>query len=67
MPELWVLARPSRGLLATSLALIVISRAAGLALPGSAKFLIDGVIANHRTHLLLPLVGPVCSPPPSKE
>ena len=58
-PELRVPARPRRGLLATSLVLIVISRAAGLALPGSTKFLIDGVIANHRTRLLLPLVGPV--------
>jgi subfamily B ATP-binding cassette protein MsbA len=45
--------------LATSLVLIVISRAAGLALPGSTKFLIDGVIANHRTRLLLPLIGVV--------
>jgi subfamily B ATP-binding cassette protein MsbA len=57
LPELWVLARPHRGLLAISLVLIAISRAAGLALPGSTKFLIDGVIANHRTHLLLPLIG----------
>ena len=57
--ELRALARPRRGLLATSLVLIVISRAAGLALPGSTKFLIDGVIANHRTQLLLPLVGVV--------
>jgi subfamily B ATP-binding cassette protein MsbA len=57
--ELWLLAKPHRGLLAISLVLIVISRAAGLALPGSTKFLIDGVIANHRTRLLLPLIGAV--------
>jgi subfamily B ATP-binding cassette protein MsbA len=42
--------------LAISLVLIATSRAAGLALPGSTKFLIDGVIANHRTQLLLPLI-----------
>jgi ABC-type bacteriocin/lantibiotic exporter with double-glycine peptidase domain len=59
LPGLWVLARPHRGLLAISLVLIAIGRAAGLALPGSTKFLIDGVIANHRTSLLLPLVGAV--------
>jgi hypothetical protein len=33
--------------LATSFVLIVISRAAGLALPGSTKFLIDGVIRTN--------------------
>jgi hypothetical protein len=57
LPELWVLARSRRGLLAISLMLIAISRAAGLTLPGSTKFLVYGVIANHRTHLLLPLIG----------
>ena len=43
----------------TSLGLIVINRAAGLVLPGSTKFLIDGVIAQQRTQWLLPLVGAV--------
>ncbi len=59
LPELWVLARPHRGLLALSLLLIAINRVSGLALPGSTKFLIDAVIANHRTQLLLPLTGAV--------
>ena len=59
LSELWSLARPHRGLFWTSLGLIVVNRAAGLVLPGSTKFLIDGVIAQHRTQLLLPLVGAV--------
>jgi hypothetical protein len=59
LPGLRALARPRRGLLAMSLVLILISRAAGLALPGSTKFLIAGVIVNRRTHLLLPLIGAV--------
>jgi len=59
LPELWVLARPHRGLLSISLLLIAINRVSGLALPASTKFLIDGVIANHRTQLLPPLIGAV--------
>ena len=42
-----------------SLALIAINRAAGLVVPGSTKFLIDGVIGKHLADLLLPLVGAV--------
>src|SRR5229473_2870668 len=59
LPELWILARPHRGLLSISLALIAVNRVAGLALPASTKFLIDGVIGKRRTDLLLPLIGVV--------
>ena len=59
LPELWILARPHRGLLSASLLLIAVNRVAGLALPASTKFLIDGVIAKRRTDLLLPLIGVV--------
>ena len=59
LAEVWSLARPHRRLLWMSLALIAINRAAGLVLPGSTKFLIDGVIGKHLTDLLLPLVGAV--------
>jgi len=59
LPELWVLAQPHRGLLSVSLVLIAVNRVTGLALPASTKFLIDGVIAKHRTDLLLPLIGAV--------
>ena len=58
-PELWILAQGHRGLLAISLVLIAINRVAGLALPASTKFLIDDVIAQRRTELLLPLIGAV--------
>ncbi len=57
LPELWILARPHRGLLSISLVLIAVNRVAGLALPASTKFLIDGVIGKRRTDLLLPLIG----------
>ena len=37
------------------LALMLISRLAGLVLPGSSKWLIDEVLGNNRTELLLPI------------
>ena len=57
--ELWVLAVPHRALLLASLLLIALNRAAAVVLPGTTKFLIDGVIGQHKTKLLLPLVGAV--------
>jgi len=57
LPELWTLAHPHLVLLSLSLVLIAINRVAGLVLPASTKFLIDGVIAKRRTDLLLPLIG----------
>ena len=59
LPELWTLARPHLALLSISLVLISVNRVAGLALPASTKFLIDGVIGKRRTDLLLPLIGAV--------
>ncbi len=59
LPELWILARPHGRLLSISLVLIAVNRVAGLALPASTKYLIDGVIAKRRTDLLLPLIGAV--------
>jgi len=41
--------------LGIGLTLMVISRAAGIVLPASTKFLIDNVIGKHNAHLLLPL------------
>src|SRR5882762_622610 len=41
--------------LALGMLLMVINRLIGMVMPWSLKFLIDGVIANHRTELLLPL------------
>jgi ABC-type multidrug transport system fused ATPase/permease subunit len=55
-PTVWDLMRPRRGLLAIGFVLMVINRVAGLVLPYSTKFLIDGVIAKHHIQLLRPLV-----------
>ena len=57
--NLWWLAAPHRRLLLVGLVLIAVNRAASFVLPGSTKFLIDGVIGKHQTHLLLPLIGAV--------
>jgi len=45
-----------RGTLAVGFVLMLISRAAGLVLPASSKFLIDDVIGEGRAELLTPLV-----------
>jgi ABC-type multidrug transport system fused ATPase/permease subunit len=44
-----------RARLALGLFLMLLSRIAGLALPGSSKYLIDDVIQGHRTDRLLPI------------
>jgi ABC-type bacteriocin/lantibiotic exporter with double-glycine peptidase domain len=56
LPDLWVLIRPRRGLLALSFVLMVINRVAGLVLPYSSKFLFDNVIGKHHVELLKSLV-----------
>ncbi|HEY1184469.1 MAG TPA: ABC transporter ATP-binding protein [Bryobacteraceae bacterium] len=53
------LVRPRRALFALGLLLTLINSVCGIVLPGSTKFLIDGVIGKHQTKLLLPLVGAV--------
>src|SRR3990172_6223096 len=59
LPQIWELLRPRRGLLALGFTLMVINRVSGLVLPASTKFLIDDVIGQRHTELLLPLVGAV--------
>jgi subfamily B ATP-binding cassette protein MsbA len=44
-----------RGKLAVGLLLMLVSRVSGLVLPASTKFLIDKVIGQHRTDLLVPI------------
>ena len=41
LPEIWILIRPRRGLLAFGFILMVINRVSGLVLPASTKFLVD--------------------------
>ncbi len=58
-PEIWLLIRPRRWLLALGLVLMAINRVSGLVLPASTKYLVDDIIGKHRSNLLLPLVGVV--------
>lgn len=55
-PDIRELIRPRRRQLLLGLALIVISRIAGLVLPASTKFLIDDVLGRQRPELLAPLI-----------
>jgi ABC-type multidrug transport system fused ATPase/permease subunit len=60
MPEIWKLVRPRRWLLVLGFGLMIVKTVAGLVLPFSTKFLIDGVLGSHgRPGLLMPLVGVV--------
>jgi len=56
LPEILALLKPRKGLLILGFALMAINRVAGLALPFSPKYFFDGVIAQHKTQMLLPLV-----------
>jgi len=51
------LIREHRGSLSVGLGLMVINRLAGLVLPYTSKYLIDGVIQKHRADLLMPLAA----------
>jgi subfamily B ATP-binding cassette protein MsbA len=58
MPEIWKLVAPRRWLLALGFVLMIVKTVAGLVLPFSTKFLIDGVLGSHgKPTLLMPLVG----------
>ncbi|MHB1021097.1 MAG: ABC transporter ATP-binding protein [Acidobacteriaceae bacterium] len=59
LPEIWVLVKPRRGLLAAGFVLMVINRVCGLALPASTRFLIDNIMGKHEASKLPLLVGAV--------
>ncbi len=44
-----------RGRLAVGAVVMIVNRAAGLVLPGSSKYLVDNVIGQGQSHLLVPL------------
>ena len=48
LPEIWVLVKPRRWLLAIGFVLMVINRVSGLVLPASTKFLVDNVLVKHQ-------------------
>jgi subfamily B ATP-binding cassette protein MsbA len=58
-PEVWALMRPRRRVLFAGLLLMAIGRASGLVLPVSTKVLLDDVIGQRRTEVLLPLLGAI--------
>ena len=58
-PDVRVFIRPRRWLLALGFLLMAINRLAGLVLPASSKYLIDGVITKRHVALLVPLVTAV--------
>ncbi len=58
-PEIWVLIKPRRWLLAGCFLLMIVNRTCALVLPASFKPLIDRVFTRHQTSLLPWIVGAV--------
>ena len=59
LPEIWALVRPRRWILTLGLLLMIVNRVSGLVLPYSSRYLIDGVMHQHRISLLPWIVGAV--------
>jgi ABC-type multidrug transport system fused ATPase/permease subunit len=59
LPAVWDLLRPRRWILLGGLALMIVNRVSGLALPATTKLLIDNVMGKHNEALLPKLVGVV--------
>jgi ABC-type multidrug transport system fused ATPase/permease subunit len=55
--ELWRLIRPHRGLMAWSMLLLIVNRAAGFILPASTKYLVDDVILRKDMYRLREIVA----------
>src|SRR5437899_1901529 len=56
LPDVWVLIKPRRGILALGFALMGINRVSGLVLPATTKYLVDDVIGKRHIQLLTPIV-----------
>jgi ABC-type bacteriocin/lantibiotic exporter with double-glycine peptidase domain len=56
LPDIWVLIKPRRGLLALGFVLMAINRVSGLVLPASTKYFLDDVIGKKHAYLLTPIV-----------
>jgi subfamily B ATP-binding cassette protein MsbA len=54
-PDIWAMVKPRRGLLSLGMLLIIINRTCSLVLPLSTKVLIDRVINQHQSSVLIPL------------
>ncbi len=58
-PEIKKMILPRRALLGASFLVMIVNRLSGLVLPASTKYLIDGVMREHRVSLLPYIVGAV--------
>jgi ABC-type multidrug transport system fused ATPase/permease subunit len=56
-PQIWLLIRPRRWLLALGFGLMMVNRVAGLVLPATTRYFVDGVLYKKQSHLLPPLVA----------
>src|ERR1700732_4034787 len=56
LPDVWVLIKPRRGLLALGFVLMSVNRVAGLVLPATTKYFVDNVIGKRQIQLLTPIV-----------
>ncbi len=56
LPDVWLLIKPRRAILAAGFLLMVVNRLSGLVLPASTKYLLDDVILQRQARLLTPLV-----------
>ncbi|HEV2388914.1 MAG TPA: ABC transporter ATP-binding protein [Candidatus Acidoferrales bacterium] len=56
LPDVWRLLQPRRGLILGGFGLMAVNRVAGLVLPATTKYLVDGVLVHRRAALLPPIV-----------
>jgi ABC-type multidrug transport system fused ATPase/permease subunit len=56
-PQIWLLIRPRRWLLALGFLLMAVNRVAGLVLPATTRYFVDGVLYKKQGHMLPPLVA----------
>jgi subfamily B ATP-binding cassette protein MsbA len=61
LPDVWQLIRPRRYLIAGGIVLMGISRACGLVLPWSTRFLVDDVLIKHHTEILWKIIAGVAA------
>jgi len=55
-PMLWELVKPRMGRVGLGLLVVMIGRAASLALPASTRYLVDDIIVKRNIQMLAPLV-----------
>jgi ABC-type multidrug transport system fused ATPase/permease subunit len=61
LPDVWQLIKPRKGLIGLGIVLMGISRACGLVLPWSTKFLVDDVLIKHHTEILWKIIAGVAA------